>query len=137
MQQDVAAAVAGGLEGRFDEVHETDVNDRQFQLNVTKVPGGILVLAVVGGADKSGLDYTHVRIHETLLVGVTVVLVRVCGFHLDSGHLADFNWVHQTETNLSDSLWDHCALSAHFRSSSSRRMATPKLFISSRSSLKA
>ena len=137
VKQNVAAVVARGLQSGFDEVHESDVNHGQFQLDVTEVAGGILVLTVVGRAEQTGLDDTHVRVHEALLVGVPVVLVGVRRLDFNGRHLSDFARVHQAKSNLGDSLGDHCALSTHLRSSSSRRMATPKLFISSRSSLNA
>ena len=137
VEQNVAAVIAGGLQRCLDQVHKPDVDDRKFQLDVAKVAWRILVLAVVGGTEQTGFDHTHVRVHQTLLVGVTVVLVGVSGLDFNSRHLSDFARVHQTKSNLGDSLGDHCALSTHLRSSSSRRMATPKLFISSRSSLNA
>ena len=39
VKQDVAAIVAGRLEGGLDQVHETDVDDGQFKLDVSKVTG--------------------------------------------------------------------------------------------------
>ena len=137
VKQNVAAVVAGRLQRRFDQVHEPDVDDGKFQLNVAEVTGRILVLTVVGWAEQTGLNHTHVRVHQALLVSVAVVLVGVSGLDFNSRHLSDFARVHQTKSNLGDSLGDHCAFSTHLRSSSSRRMATPKLFISSRSSLNA
>ena len=80
MQQDVAAVVARGFECGLDEVHESDVNHRQLQLDVSKVAGRVLVLTVVGWTEQTGFNNTHVRVHQTLLVGVSVVLVGVCGF---------------------------------------------------------
>ena len=137
VEQYVAALAASCLERGLDEVHETNVHDWKFELNVTKVAGGFVVLAVVSRANQSRFNNTHVGVHQTLAVGVSVVLVGVCSLHFDSGHLADFNWVHQSEANLCNSLWNHCAFLAHLRSSSSSLMATPKLFISSNSSLNA
>ncbi len=137
VKQDLAALAARCLEGGLDEVHETNVHDRQFELNVTEVARGFIVLAVVSWAHQSRFNNTHVRVHQTLAVSVSVVLVGVCCFHFDSGHLTDFNRVHQSEANLCNSLWNHCAFLAHLRSSSSSLMATPKLFISSKSSLNA
>ena len=137
VKEDFTAGVAGGFERSLDEVNETNVNHRKFQLNVSKVTRRFVVLATVSWADESRFDNTHVRVHQALLVGVSVVLVGVCSLNFNSRHLLDFNRVHQSKSDLSNPLGNHCCFSAHLRSSSSRRMATPKLFISSRSSLNA
>ena len=137
VEQNLTALAACCFECRLDEVHETNVHDWKFELNVTEVARGFVVLAVVCWANQSRFDNTHVRVHQSLAVRMTVVLVGVCCLYFNSGHLANFNWVHQAEANLCDTLWNHCICLAHRRSSSSSLMATPKLFISSKSSLKA
>ena len=38
VQQDFAALVTGGFQSRLDQVDESDVNHRQFELNVSEVP---------------------------------------------------------------------------------------------------
>ena len=80
MQQDVTAVVARGFECGLDEVHESDVDHGQLQLDVSKVTGRVLVLTVVGWTEQTGFDDTHVRVHQTLLVGVSVILVGVSRF---------------------------------------------------------
>ena len=99
VEQDAVAGVAGGLQRGLDQVHEPDVNDREFKRDVPEVTRAFVVLAVVRGADHAGLDDTHVRVHETLGVGVTVVLVGVRGLDLDRRHLADLGRVHQAEAD--------------------------------------
>ena len=137
VKQNAVAGVARGLQRGLDQVHEPDVNDRELKRDVPEVTRAFVVLAVVRGADHTRLDDAHVRVHQTLRVGVAVVLVGVRRLDLNGRHLADLGRVHQAEADRGDSLRDQHALSTHRRSSSSRRMATPRLFISSSSSLNA
>ena len=84
VEQDVAAVVAGGLQSRLDQVHEPDVDDGKFKLDVAKVTRRVLILAVVGRTQETRFDNTHMWVHQTLLVGVTVVLVGVSSLDFDS-----------------------------------------------------
>ena len=137
VEQNAVAGVARGLQRGLDQVHEPDVDDREFKRDVPEVARAFVVLAVVRWADHAGLDDAHVGVHQTLRVGVAVVLVGVRRLDLNGRHLADLGRVHQAEADRGDSLRDQHTLSTHRRSSSSRRMATPRLFISSSSSLNA
>ena len=47
VKKNLAAVVACCFQGGFDQVDEPDVDNGEFELDVTKVPGGILVLTVV------------------------------------------------------------------------------------------
>nr|AIF15958.1 hypothetical protein [uncultured marine group II/III euryarchaeote KM3_72_A06] len=110
----------------------------KLKCDVTEVTRALVVLIPAGLTTDSRVDNTHLRVHQTLLVCVTVVLVGISSLHLDGRHLADLIWIHQAEFYRIDPLRDlGYSTGAHLWSSSSSRIATPRLFISSRSSLNA
>ena len=84
VKQNLTAVITGCFEGGLDQVHKPNVYDREFQLNVPEVTRGFLVLAVVGWAEQTRFDDTHVRVHQTLFVGVPVVLVGGCRLDFNS-----------------------------------------------------
>ena len=105
VQKHLAAGLACGLESSLDQINESNVNDWQLELNVAKVTWRFVVLAVVRWTDETWFNNTHVRVHQTLSVCVTIILVGIWSLDLNRGHLTDLNRVHQAETNLCDSLW--------------------------------
>ena len=88
VQQHLVATVAGGFEAVPHQIGEPDVHHRQFELDVTEVTRTIVVLVSTGVTTNAGLDDTHLRVHQSLMIGVSVVLVGVCRLDLDCAHAA-------------------------------------------------
>ena len=70
VKQNLTAVITGCFERGFDQVHKPNVDDRKFQLDVAEVTRGFLVLAVVGWAEQTRFDNTHVRVHELSLIHI-------------------------------------------------------------------
>ena len=111
VQQNPAAFVTGGLEGGLQQIGESNVDDREFKLNVAKVARTNIMLVATGFASNTRFNNTHAIVHQTLSVGVSIVLVGICSLHFDCGHLADFVRIHQTELDGSNALRNGCDVS--------------------------
>ena len=137
VQENFAAGIAGCFQCGLDQSNKANVNNRKFELNVTKVARAFVVLTIVSWTNKTWFNYSHVRVHQTLAVGMSIIFVGISSLDFYSRHLSNFAWVHETKSNARYSLGYKGGYSAHLRSSSSNLMATPKLFISSSNSLNA
>ena len=110
-----AAFAAGRLQEHLDVLDEPDVDDRHGQVDVPEVSGALVDLAAAGLAAETGLDDSHVGVHESHLDRVSLVVVGVRGDNLRRGHPPDLVGRDAGEFDGSDPLRDSCC---HLRSSS-------------------
>ena len=80
------------------------MHHRQLELNMAKVTRAIVMLVTAGLTADTGLYHTHLRVHQTLMVCVSVVLVGVCRLDLDGAHATNLIRRHQAELDRADSL---------------------------------
>ena len=129
----IPVAAAGVQEG-LDVLDESDVDDGPCELDVSEVSGTLSGFASAGLTLESGLDNTEAGVHETALVGESLIVVCVRGDDLHCGHLPDLFRGKARELDRTDPL-DHVV--AHLKSSNLSLMATPSDRSSSMSSLNA
>ncbi len=106
LQQNSVASVACGLQRGLDEVGEATVNDRQLELNVTKVAWALVVLVAAGIASHTRFDDSHLGVHQPLVVCMAVVLVGVSSLDLDRTEATDLIGGHQAELDGRNTLWN-------------------------------
>ena len=125
---------AAGVEEGLDVLDESYVDDGPCKLDVSEVSGTLSGFASAGLTLESGLDDTEAGVHESALVGESLIVVCVRGDDLHCGHLPDLFRGKARELDRTDPL-DHVV--AHLKSSSLSLMATPSDRSSSMSSLNA
>ena len=134
-QHEPAALAAGGLQEHLDVLDESDMDDRHGQVDVSEVSGTLVDLASACLTAETGLDDSHVGVHESHVDGVSLVVVCVCGDDLRRRHLPDLLGGDAGEFDRSDPFCDSAY--CHLKSSSWSLMATPSDRSSSMSSLNA
>ncbi len=63
VQQYLTAGITGRLEGAFQQVDETDMNYREFKLDMTEMTRAFIVLIPAGLTADTRFDNSHSRIH--------------------------------------------------------------------------
>src|SRR3989337_278750 len=135
-EEEPPATAACGLEELLDVLHVPDVDHGHREVDVAEVPGAVVDLAAARLASQAGLDDSKMGVHEAHIDGEAVVVVRVRRDDLRGRHPTDLVRTQEGELDRPDPLRDP-AHGHHLRSSSWRRMATPRDRSSSRRSLKA
>ena len=138
VQKYLAAFVTCALQRCLYQVSEAYVHHRQFEGYVAEVTGALIVFVSARFTSDTGIDNTHLWIHQSLLERMTIIFVGISSLHLYGRHFANFVGIHQGELDGLNPLWNLCCVfGTHLLSSSSSLIATPRLFISSKSSLNA
>ena len=114
-EHEPSALAACGLQEHLDVLDESDVDHGKGELDVSEVSGTLVDLASAGLTTDSGLDDSHVGVHETSAVGVSLVVIGIGCDDLDGGHLPDLLGGEAGELDRADSLSDSVC---HFKSSS-------------------
>ena len=83
VKEDLAAAVARGLQRQLDQLCESYVHDWELEGYVSEVARAILVLVAAGVAPDAGVYDSHLGVHQSLLVRVPVILVCISGLDLN------------------------------------------------------